>query len=115
MNRGDLYWVDLTHRKGSEQRGKRPVLILSHNAFNTVPNWNSVIVVPLTTSPKALKGPTAVPVPKLKTGLPTDSIALCHQMTTIDRARLEDRIGALEPNALQAVERGILLAMGFSL
>jgi mRNA interferase MazF len=115
MKRGDLFWADLTHRKGSEQQGKRPVLVLSHDAFNAIPNWRSVIVVPLTTSPKAMKGPTAVPVPKRAGGLPADSIALCHQVTTLDRARLRERVGALSPESMRAVEHGLLTALGFAI
>jgi len=114
MKRGDLYWADLTHRKGSEQHGKRPVLVLSHDAFNAIPTWHSVIVVPLTTSSKAKKGPTAIPIPKADGGLPADSIALCHQVTTLDRARLKDRIGALNAEDLRRTEKGLLLAMGFA-
>lgn len=114
MKRGDLFWADLTHRKGSEQKGKRPVLILSHDAFNAIPTWNSVIVVPLTTSPKAMKGPTAIPIPRADSGLPADSIALCHQVTTLDRALLKGRIGAIGSHPMQSVEKGLLLAMGFT-
>lgn len=114
MNRGEFYWADLTHRKGSVQRGKRPVLILSHDAFNAIPNWNSVIVVPLTTSPKAMKGPTAIPIPRADSGLPANSIALCHQVTTLDRAQLKGRIGTLGPAPLRLIEKGLLVAMGFA-
>ena len=115
MKRGELFGADLTHRKGSEQQGKRPVLVLSHDAFNAIPTWRSVIVVPLTTSSKALKGPTAIPIPKASGGLPADSIALCHQVTTLDRARLKARIGVLDAASIRQVEKGLLLAMGFVL
>ena len=115
MKRGDLYWADFTHRKGSEQSGKRPALILSHDAFNSIPTWHSVIVVPLTTSSKALKGPTAIPIPKASGGLKADSIVLCHQVTTLDRTRLKDRIGALDSVSIHSVEKGILLAMGINI
>ena len=115
MKRGELYWADLTHRKGSEQHGKRPVLVLSHDAFNAISTWHSVIVVPLTTSSKAMKGPTAIPISKSSSGLPSDSIALCHQVTTLNRARLKERIGALSADDLRRTEKGLLLAMGFAI
>jgi mRNA-degrading endonuclease toxin of MazEF toxin-antitoxin module len=50
MVRGEIYWADLHPRSGSEQSGRKPVLIVSHDGFNCVPAWRSVIVVPLSTS-----------------------------------------------------------------
>ncbi|HMD96529.1 MAG TPA: type II toxin-antitoxin system PemK/MazF family toxin [Terriglobia bacterium] len=32
--RGEIRWADLDPVRGSEQAGKRPVLILSHDVFN---------------------------------------------------------------------------------
>ena len=70
MIRGEVYWADLAPRSGSEQRGRRPVVIVSHNAFNAVPTWQSVVIVPLTTSQaQARRGPTAVPLPSGTAGL----------------------------------------------
>jgi hypothetical protein len=37
MQRGDIYWEDLRPRSGSEQQGRRPVLIVSHDGFNQTP------------------------------------------------------------------------------
>jgi len=34
MRRGDIYRAQLTPRSGSEQQGVRPVIIVSHDAFN---------------------------------------------------------------------------------
>ncbi|WP_039889405.1 type II toxin-antitoxin system PemK/MazF family toxin, partial [Acidiphilium sp. PM] len=34
MNRGDIYLVDLEPTAGHEQRGHRPVLVVSPDAFN---------------------------------------------------------------------------------
>src|SRR5260370_34757511 len=60
VKRGDVFWADLAPRSGSEQTGRRPVIIVSHDGFNATPGWRSVIVVPLSTSAKrAQRGPTA--------------------------------------------------------
>ena len=67
MKRGDLYWADLVPRSGSEQKGRRPVAVVSHDAFNQVEAWRSIIVVPMSTSrARAQRGPTAIPLPKLR-------------------------------------------------
>ena len=44
-------------------------------------------------------------------GLSKDSIALCHQVTTLDRAKLTQRIGELNSAELSQVEDGIKAAM----
>ena len=63
MKRGEVYWAELSPRSGSEQAGRRPVVILSHDAFNLAARWRSIIVIPTSTSPsQAGRGPTVVPV-----------------------------------------------------
>ncbi len=34
MKRGEIYWANLQPRSGSEQQGKRPVIVISHDGFN---------------------------------------------------------------------------------
>lgn len=112
MKRGEIYWADLTPRSGSEQAGRRPVVVVSHNGFNQTPTWRSIIVVPLSTSPtQQPRGPTAVPLPKGTAGLRRDSVALCHQVTTLDRAKLVQRIGELPPVSVRRVNDGLVAAL----
>ena len=109
MRRGDVCWATLEPRSGSEQRGRRPVIVISHDSFNQVASWRLVIVVPVTTSGRRMvSSPTMVPLPSAETGLPTDSFAVCHQITTIDRGKLGPPMATLGPGILRAVERGIL-------
>jgi mRNA interferase MazF len=111
VKRGDVCWADLEPRSGSEQRGRRPVVVISHDAFNTVPGWRSVIVVPLTASGRqAVRAPTVVPVAAAETGLRVASFAVCHQITTIERGKLGDPVGTLGEAALQLVGQGIARA-----
>ena len=46
-------------------------------------------------------------------GLPAECVALCHQITTLDRSKLTQRIGALPEPDLLAIEDGIRAAMDF--
>lgn len=112
MRRGDVFWALLQPRSGSEQRGRRPVIIVSHEGFLQVASWRSIIVVPVSTSPsQARRGPTAVPLGGSLPGLAASSVALCHQVTTLDREKLEQQIGALPESAMQQVEAGLKAAM----
>ena len=108
MRWGEVYWADLAPRSGAEQAGRRPVVVVSHVGFNETPTWRSVIVVPLSTShAQARRGPSAVLLVRGAAGLPAPSIALCHQVTTLDRAKLTERLGALPADAMRGVEAGL--------
>jgi mRNA interferase MazF len=88
------------------------VIVLSHNAFNETSSWQSVIVIPCSTSgAQRRRGPTAVALLKGTGGLLEDSVAVCHQITTLDRSKLTQRIGALPEMALRAVEDGLRAAV----
>ncbi|MFY9224741.1 MAG: type II toxin-antitoxin system PemK/MazF family toxin [Blastocatellia bacterium] len=100
MKRGEIYLAELSPRSGSEQTGKRPVIIVSNDGFNTSTSWRSIIVIPISTT-RARKGETIVNIAKGIAGLSDDSVALCHQITTIDRSKLINYLGQL-PEALMA-------------
>ena len=113
MKRGDIYWAMLSPRSGSEQSGRRPVIILSHDAFNETPGWRSIIVVPLSRSTRqARRGPTVVTLSACTSGLLGESCAICHQITTLDRAKLTDKIGVLPTDILTQVEQALLASVG---
>jgi mRNA-degrading endonuclease toxin of MazEF toxin-antitoxin module len=107
-----VYWASLTPRSGSEQQGARPVILVSHDGFNETPGWRSVIVVPCSTSQaQKIRGPTVVPLPRGAGGLPKQGVALCHQITTLDRAKLTKHMGKLDSELLRAIERAIHAAL----
>lgn len=112
MRRGDVWWATLQPRSGSEQSGRRPVVVLSHDSFNQTPNWKSVIVVPCSTSAQqARRTPTVVPLAKGVAGLPQDCVAVCHQITTLDRSKLQQQIGSLPDSELRAIGVAVLNAI----
>jgi mRNA-degrading endonuclease toxin of MazEF toxin-antitoxin module len=91
------------------------VIVVSHDAFNEIATWRSVIVVPLSTSAsQAKRGPTAVAVPAGAGGIERDGVALCHQVTTLDRAKLASRLGSLPAEVLARVGEGLRVAQDLS-
>lgn len=115
MKRGEVYWASLSPRSGSEQQGTRPVIVVSHDGFNETPGWRSVIVVPVSTSPaQAKRGPTVVPLPAGAGGIPKDSVALCHQVTTLDRSKLTLQLGELPQSLLNDVGEALKIAQGLT-
>ena len=112
MKRGEIYWADLVPRSGSEQTGRRPVILVSHDGFNQTPAWKSIIVVPISTSAsQGRRGPTVVELPGGSAGFPKASFAVCHQVTTLDRAKLTRKVGTLPPEFLREVEAALKAAM----
>ena len=112
MKRGEVYWADLVSRSGSEQMGRRPVILVSHDGFNQTPAWKSIVVVPISTSAsQGKRGPTVVQLPGGSAGLPKASLAVCHQVTTLDRAKLTRKVGTLPPELLREVEGALKAAM----
>ena len=112
MRRGDVFWADLTPRSGAEQAGRRPVIVVSHDGFNDAPGWRSVIVVPLSASEaQARRGPTAVALAPGSAGLRKAGVALCHQVTPLDRAKLAERVGTLSADVMSQIADGLRAAL----
>ena len=112
MRRGEIWEATLHPRSGAEQAGRRPVVVVSNDGFNAVEAWRSVIVVPFSTSEKQrARGPTAVAFKKGAGGLRKSSVALCHQLTAVDRAKLVSRWGSLSSEELVLLEHGIRAAI----
>lgn len=110
LRRGEVYLALL--EPGADLHGFRPVIVISHDAFNAVESWRSVTVVPLSTSSgQARQGPTSVWIPDGAGGLRGGGAALCHQLTTVDRAKLTQRLGALPAEVMRALEVGIRAAL----
>ena len=115
ISRGDVIWVRFEPRSGSEQRGVRPAVVVSSNVFNHNPRWNSLMAIPCTTSKhQAARPATVVPLSQRLTGLGGDGFAICHQITTLDRAKFGVKTGALDQATLAAVEEGMRAALAFA-
>jgi mRNA interferase MazF len=90
---------------GAEQKGTRPVLIVSNEEYNqAMPN---VTVLPLTSTKRRLY-PSEVFLLQGKAGQPLDSIIMAHQIRTISKQRLMGLLGYLEEPQLQDEVRTVI-------
>jgi len=107
-----VFLASLDPSKGSEQAGKRPVLVISREAINQL--LPVVNVIPLTSKKPNTNiiYPNEVLLPHNMAGLKRDSIALCYQIRTLDKARLEKDFGELIDEDLR---QKILEAIRFQL
>ncbi len=109
MVRGEIYFMDLEPRSGSEQRGRRPGVIVSHDAFTANPRWRTLTLVPLTTSPRWVDAsPTTVVFDAGEGGLPKRCAALAHQVTTLDKDKIRGpALGKLPAARMRQVETAL--------
>ena len=83
---------------GTEQKGTRPVLIVSSEDYNqTISN---VTVLPLTSTKRRLY-PSETPIPEGKASQPLASIIMAHQIRTISKHRLGRLLGYLDDTQLR--------------
>ena len=108
MRQGEIWFADLNPTKGSEQSGKRPVIIISGDTLNDA--LPIVIVVPITSKIKSY--PTCVLLLANKTnGLPKDSEAIPFQVRAIAKNRLTKQIGHLSKEELREILKGLFLVL----
>jgi mRNA interferase MazF len=110
MRRGEVYDTHLDPTEGSEQAGTRPVVIVSRDAINVASPV--IIVVPCTTYRSDRRVyPSQVLFRAPEGGLDVDSVALGEQVRAIATSRLGRRRGQLSPQALETLERALLIAL----
>lgn len=102
--RGDVWAADLDPSFGHEQAGRRPVLVVSVDPFNTGLSGLAV-VLPITSRLRPL--PLHVPIQPPEGGLRVPSA-----VRSIDRRRLIDRWGAVSAATLATVEDRLRRLLG---
>lgn len=109
IKRGDIYYADLNPVVGSEQGGRRPVLVVQNDAGNE--HSPTAVVVPITGKPRKNPLPTHVRLPA-SCGLEKDSLALAEQVRSIDRSRLENRVGRAGESVMLEIGRALCVSTG---
>ena len=109
MKRGEIYEASLGSTEGSEQRGTRPVVIVSRNAINDASPV--VVIVPLTRYRGQRIYPSQVVLRAPEGGLDWDSVAMAEQVRAIDKERLGQLRGTLHPAGMEGLDRALLIAL----
>jgi mRNA interferase MazF len=108
-DRGDIFSVDLDPVEGSEQGGTRPSVVVSPGFMNV---GGTVVIVPLTTSKLERIREYEALVPRVGSGLREDSKAKANQIRTVAATRLGRRIGVVPPEAMEALDAALGVALG---
>ncbi len=110
IQRGEIWWADLPEPVGSEPGYRRPLLIISADAFNRSA-LRTVLGVILTSNIRLAEATGNVLLPRRDTGLPKDSVVNVTQVLTANKDALTERVGVLPPHVLAEVEEGLRLSM----
>lgn len=111
MSAGGFQWsifvVDLDPTVGSEQAGRRPVLVVSREVANTA--LPVVTALPLTTQRTGRRVyPNEALLPAGAAGLDRDSVVMAHQIRAVSKQRLGARLGTIDEPELREAVRGAL-------
>ena len=112
INRGEIYYADLSPVVGSEQGGIRPVLVVQNNVGNKYSP--TVIVAAITSQLSKAKLPTHIELDKDKYNLKKDSVVLLEQIRTLDKRRLGERVSSLDSLAMQKVDFALIVSFGLT-
>ena len=106
MTPGELYWVEFPPANGHEQSGRRPAVVLQDDPY--AGGLADVFVIPVTGSLRNLRYPATVRIPPSDAnGLLVESVALVYQARAIDRQRIGNRIGVVEPAVVAQIREAL--------
>ncbi len=110
--RGEIYYADLDPVFGSEQGGRRPVLIIQNDLGN---QHSPVVIVASVTSTQAKSArPIDVVLTAGTAGLAKQTRILLNQLRTIDKRRLGRYVGQLDDAQMQQVDHALMQSLGLS-
>lgn len=110
IKRGEIYYADLSPAVGSEQGGIRPVLIVQNDIGNRYSP--TVIIAAITTQINKAKLPTHIEVQSPDYGLMKDSVILLEQIRTLDKKRLQQRLGQIDDDKMDQINQALLISLG---
>jgi len=107
--KGEIYWIDFSSAQGAEIKGKHPALVIQNSATARSENLFTITVSALTSKKIELlnKLPFCVFLPKGEANLPKDSIVNLTQTFSIDKSRLESKLGRLSKEYLEQINEAI--------
>lgn len=101
MKQTDIYEAYLDPILGSEQGGRRPIVIISGNVINSLAA--NILVCPLTSSLKHYMG-NPILKPNANNGLSKTSEVMVFQIRSLSKERLKKKIGRISRQDLEQIK-----------
>ncbi len=110
MKQNDIYEAYLDPVVGSEQGGRRPVVIVSGNVINS--NAANILTCPLTSSLKYYEGNPIIEPSKIN-GLTKTSEIMVFQVRSISKDRLKMKIGKIKTSEMEQIKETLRKLMHY--
>ena len=112
FDRGEVWTIDLRGSRGYEISKIRPALIISSNRFHN--NTPTIIIVPISSQIPPVIGLEKIFLSKDDVALNKDSVILVNHIRSIDKSRIQKKIGTISSSKMEEVEEavGLILEMG---
>ena len=106
FRRGEIYFADLDPHYGSEQGGKRPVIVIQNNTGN---KFAPTVIVAAVTSKVSKKPnqPTHVLIEQ-NPAFSRPSVVLLEQIFTIDKERIQRLLGQTTPDEMYQINEALM-------
>lgn len=111
--RGDIYYADLNPVCGSEQGGKRPVLVIQNNKGNT--HSPTLIVAIITTKlNKKSNHFTTHYIIRENPAFTEPSVIMLEQIRTIDKDRVIGYLGKVPQRDMTGIDRALMTSLSLN-
>ncbi len=107
IKRGECYWCNFDNAVGSEQVGKRPVIVISNDKCNEFSP--TITVIPITNAHKK-----HMPTHSIVRVSGRTCVALSEQIFTVSKERFGDYIGTCTKDEFEWIEKCLEIQIGLS-
>ncbi|MEX0785146.1 MAG: type II toxin-antitoxin system PemK/MazF family toxin [Dehalococcoidia bacterium] len=108
VRRGDIWWLDWSLGRGSEQGGRRPALVIQ----NDIGNLHSPTTIVAAVGTQGRPFPFIVALSASESGLARETFANLAQILTVDKSKLLTKAGQVGAERMEEVDRAIAVSLG---
>jgi len=110
VRKGSIYWVNFSGGSSQRDQGSRPCLVIQNDVLNES-RINTTVVVAINSNPVFGKLPGNVILEKGVANMPWEGVVNVSQMMSIEKKKIEDKIGTLPGYLMNKVSDGLKLIM----
>jgi len=106
INRGDVFWIGPDDARGPVPSYSHPHVVVQDDVFNHS-RITTLVVCALTSNLHRANEPGNVLLEVGEGGLPTQSVVVVSQVSSVDKGRLGERIGSLSDARVEEILAGL--------
>jgi mRNA interferase MazF len=106
VNRGDVFWIAPDDSRGPIPNYSHPHVVVQDDVFNHS-RITTVVVCALTSNLRRANEPGNVLLDLGEADLPAQSVVVVSQISSVDKARLGERVGSLSAARVEQILAGL--------